>query len=529
MRLHERLRGKSTTDKKINLHKHISKVKKEAPNWLEGIPKNGIDHSQRLEDYLNRLIPDDFKKRLEPAEVFILLYAVYLHDIGYRKENGKPISLGHPLSSKEYILNNPDKYLFNEFPRMNPEEPPLAAQAVAEVCYGHAPESICPLNNIPNKFGDAYLSQETLNLRRVTALLRLADEMDQPYIRLGHLREHISLPEIGRGIVRWHWRGDESIGEALSEEVQRINKALEPVNDCLSEWGFPETTVVLKPPVEKPKPPPPEPKDYREFIPKHYIPPRCHDEKGKDKGPLHSYVHDWLKDPKRKLLAVLGDYGIGKTSFCYKFASDLSRSQCIPIVVELRCVREKGWREVIQEEIDSRAPGSTENVLLILDGFDELSLTFDKEAVLKEIENLSQTTHAYKRVILTSRTQFFRSPEEEKETLVYKATSFSKRGPRPLIYSRFERVYISPFNDKEIKQYLSLCLGKKEAQEFWSQTIEVVFDIKNLARRPILLNLIVYDLEAIQDIEGKVTPGKLYKTITERLSLIHISEPTRPY
>lgn len=46
--------------------------------------------------------------------------------------------------------------------------------------------------------------------------------------------------------------------------------------------------------------------------------------------------------------------------------------------------------------------------------------------------------------------------------------------------------------------------------------MEKVFDIKDLARRPILLNLIVDDLEAIQDIQGKVTPGKVYNTVTER-------------
>jgi hypothetical protein len=78
MRLDEILIGKKTTDGEIDFHEHISKVKKEAFNWLEGIEKNGIEHSKRLEDYLDRLIPDEFKKKIKPAEVFILLYAVYI-------------------------------------------------------------------------------------------------------------------------------------------------------------------------------------------------------------------------------------------------------------------------------------------------------------------------------------------------------------------------------------------------------------------------------------------------------------------
>ena len=104
MRLDERLKGERTTDGRVDFHEHISRVREEASSWLEGIKKNGIDHSKRLEDYLDHLIPDEFKKKLKPAEVFILLYAVYLHDIGYRNENGEIESRDHPLRSKDYIL-----------------------------------------------------------------------------------------------------------------------------------------------------------------------------------------------------------------------------------------------------------------------------------------------------------------------------------------------------------------------------------------------------------------------------------------
>jgi len=522
MRLDEILDKRSmeqkATDGRIDFHKHISRVRDEASSWLEGIEKNGVEHSKRLEDYLDLLIPDEFKEKLKPAEVFILLYAVYLHDIGYKVEDKdgkiKEVSQGHPLRSKEYILANPAKYLFDQFPPMKQGEVPLAAQAVAEVCHGHAHESICPLRNISNDFGDFTLCKDPLNLRRLAALLRLTDEMDQAYIRLGRLRDRIRLPAISPGIVRMHWKGDQSVGEALSDLVQEINETLEPVNDLLYEWGFPKTTVVPEPLVKKLRHPPKEPIDYKEFIPKYYIPSKCHYKKGKDKGLLHDYVREWLNDPKRKLLAVLGDYGIGKTSFCYRFACDMIGSAYVPVVVELKTVMTKGWREVIQREVRSRAGDSTQNSVLILDGFDELSLTFDKETVLKEIENLSKTTQEYKKVILTSRTQFFRSEEEEKETLVRKKSP--RRGPRSMTHPRFERIYVSLFDDEQIRQYLDLCLGKEESERFWNETVEVIFDVKDLARRPILIELIVNDLDAVQNIEGKVTPGKVYRTVAER-------------
>jgi formylglycine-generating enzyme required for sulfatase activity/GTPase SAR1 family protein len=514
MRLDERLIEERTTDEEIDFHEHISRVREKSANWLEGIKKNGVEHSRRLEGYLDRLIPDEFKKKLKPAEVFILLYAVYLHDIGYMNEQGVIESRDHPLRSKKYILKNPNKYLFDRFPPMKKGETPLAAQAVAEVCYGHAHESIRPLRDIPNDFGDSCLCKDPLNLRRLAALLKLADEMDQAYIRLGHLRNSISLPAISPGIVRMHWNGDQSVGEALVDLVQKINETLEPVNDLLSEWDFPKTTVVLEPLVKKSLHSPQEQIDYKEFIPEHYISSRCHDEKGDNKDLLHDYVLEWLNDPRRKLLAVLGDYGIGKTSFCYKFACDMTGSAYVPVVVELKTVMAERWREVIQREVRSRAGDSTQSPVLIMDGFDELSLTFDKETVLRKIKKLSKTTQEYKKVILTSRTQFFRSEEEEKETLVRK--EFHERGPRSMTYPRFERIYVSLFDDEQIRQYLDFCLGKAASEKFWNETVEKVFDVKDLVRRPILIELIVNDLDAVQNIEGKVTPGKVYRTITER-------------
>ncbi|MCJ7602467.1 MAG: hypothetical protein MUO63_13340 [Desulfobulbaceae bacterium] len=64
MQLHTMLRNQSTTDGGVNFHEHISKVKEEAASWLDGIEKNGIDHSKRLEGYLDLLIPDAFNPSL---------------------------------------------------------------------------------------------------------------------------------------------------------------------------------------------------------------------------------------------------------------------------------------------------------------------------------------------------------------------------------------------------------------------------------------------------------------------------------
>jgi formylglycine-generating enzyme required for sulfatase activity/GTPase SAR1 family protein len=517
------LKGKKAKAVDIGFYEHISQVKKDARQWLEGIEKNGIDHSERLEENLNLLIPDEFKERLrlKPAEIFILLYAVYLHDIGYRNEKGDIEANEHPSRSKKYILKNPDKYLFGPF--RIPGREIQVAKVVADVCNGHAHEKICPLYSILNDEGDACLCSYSFNPRRVTALLRLADETDQAYIRLGNnedIRQYINLPEIKDGKIILHWHGDKSVGEAVFDEAQKINENLELANDVLLEWGLPKTYVVIEPLVKKSLPQPPEPVDYKKIIPEHYIDPYCHEEvkdnKTKDRGFLKDFVHAWLNDndPKRKYLAVLGDYGIGKTSFCYKFASDLIDSQYIPVVVALKTVQIKGWERTIQEEVDSRTRGKTGDIVLILDGFDELAETSTRETIRREIKTLSDAARSYRKLILTSRTQFFRSVYEEKDILRHEEDR--KEVPTRLVPPLFERIYISPFNDEQIKDYLRRCLGESKAEEFWKDTIEEVFDMKDLSRRPILLEMIVENLDAIINIkEGKVTPGRLYRVITE--------------
>jgi len=46
---------KLPSGKKINLYNHISKIKESAKVWLSGLEKNGYDHSERIEKYLDAL------------------------------------------------------------------------------------------------------------------------------------------------------------------------------------------------------------------------------------------------------------------------------------------------------------------------------------------------------------------------------------------------------------------------------------------------------------------------------------------
>jgi len=58
-------------------------------------------------------------------------------------------------------------------------------------------------------------------------------------------------------------------------------------------------------------------------------------------------------------------------------------------------------------------------------------------------------------------------------------------------------------------------LGKRGASDFWNNVIDKIFDIKDLAKRPILLELITKHSEDISKISGVITPAKVYETVIE--------------
>ena len=259
MNLHKYLKGQSSPTG-VNFYDHIYKIKEKAKKWLKPLDKNGISHSKRIEEYLNKLIPDEFikEKWLSPAEVFVLLYAVYLHDIGYIKDDGTIDAEDHPKRSGEKIRNNWTAYCFSsEFFPPYQNEHPRAAEAVAIVCESHAPEVVCKLNKIPQEFSDQALDSKPLNLKRLTALLRLADEADDPYIRgkaSQSYRKNVVLVEIMSDIIVWHWDADkwnkgvnrQEIGAQLNDQIGEKEGLLESTNKYLHEFKL-DKRLVLEP------------------------------------------------------------------------------------------------------------------------------------------------------------------------------------------------------------------------------------------------------------------------------------------
>ncbi|MBA7551765.1 hypothetical protein ES705_44313 [subsurface metagenome] len=153
---------------------------------LYGDTLNGLTHIKDVESKIDRLIPDSIKNNLTDFELFVLLSAIYLHDIGKIK-NYKI----HPSVSKEIIRDFYDKLGINN---------KHVAETIAQVTYGHGDIII---NNLPKEHNvDSY---GDINIRFIAALLRLGDELSITYQRAPDFIRNL-LEENGIMIDKWNLR-----------------------------------------------------------------------------------------------------------------------------------------------------------------------------------------------------------------------------------------------------------------------------------------------------------------------------------
>jgi len=147
-------------------------IRMSGENWLKGLEKNGFGHSKSIESYLNRLVPLQVRNKLSPAEIYLLLCAVYLHDVGHKINPEDHINSGAQDIEKNY-----PKYGFrNEY----------VAYAVSQICRAHGPEKDYPIGKFEHRFSISGLPDfpRRLDLRFLGSLLRIADEIDSAYDRV---------------------------------------------------------------------------------------------------------------------------------------------------------------------------------------------------------------------------------------------------------------------------------------------------------------------------------------------------------
>lgn len=256
---------------------------------------------------------------------------------------------------------------------------------------------------------------------------------------------------------------------------------------------------------------------------------------------LEAYVDTWLREslsgPARNHISILGDYGSGKTSFCRRYAARQgerwrqdSVHERIPLLILLRDFSSTPEvPRLICEALASQY--GLENVtfeafmrfnedgklLLLLDGFDEMAERSGCTTAVDNFWELARIVSPESRILLTCRTQYFRS-EGEAEAVLFDESSpahpgFSLKNTAyidPSDLPNFEIVHLSPLTETEIQRILQSRLGEWESH--WRQ-IQRIYNLQDLAQRPVMLDMIVSSLPQIQ--EGQIlNPANLYRIYT---------------
>ncbi len=250
----------------------------------------------------------------------------------------------------------------------------------------------------------------------------------------------------------------------------------------------------------------------------HYIDLMCHTRDQKDEVlNLQDYFLDWLKVEKRNQIALLGDFGTGKTEFCRRMQWNLlknyhsNQTLRLPVIITLR--DQKGVKlpqmianimnEMGLKKIDYPAFRTLSRLgrfVILIDGFDEM----DPHAVADEMRHNFQTLYVLAegkaKVLLTSRTHYFEHLTREKE----------------IISADFQTIYLNLFTEAQIKAYAEkICESRQAAKNIFTE-IEVYPQIKELMRTPVLLDMILKIFPELAEYKGKIDLALIYQRATQR-------------
>ena len=261
------------------------------------------------------------------------------------------------------------------------------------------------------------------------------------------------------------------------------------------------------------------------------------------------YLHTWLTSSKAPFFALLGDYGIGKTFVCRMFARQINKlnrknpnKYPVCVYVDLRFAETKSknrkvpnLNEVLQSSLDKSKDKLDTSIvtpddiiklvrsnkaMIIFDGLDEIINNFIKREpslFIKELWDIrkldsskSDNIEEQGKVLISCRTHYFKDKAEQDFLLLGQDREGKKS-------DNYLACTILSFNENQIKQYLekNLNINKLEQKKIIT-LLESVHNLKDLAKRPYTLSLIIDFIPEIEEIREKgqqYNASKLYETM----------------
>lgn len=189
-----------------------------------------------------------------------------------------------------------------------------------------------------------------------------------------------------------------------------------------------------------------------------YVEPLCKLEKDGEKLLLKDYVSLWLEEEGSRHLALLGDFGQGKTLFSTVLTYNMikEKNKRIPILIPLRnkSPRNSTKAEIlayfsVQYGINAEALdilNRNGRLLLIFDGFDEMDLVGNDDIRMRHFKSLWTLASPKSKLLITGRPNYFLRKDEMDKALGFQTES----GPMPYC----EELRLLLFDETQIKKAL---------------------------------------------------------------------------
>jgi hypothetical protein len=218
-------------------------------------------------------------------------------------------------------------------------------------------------------------------------------------------------------------------------------------------------------------------------------------EEGRAFNDVEGYLQKVVNESSQRQIALLGEYGQGKSSSTLMFTFNLlcksnALPKRIPILIELRGKSPRDLRPLelfgawaAQYRIDPQALMRLHiagRLVLIFEGFDEMSLIGNSELRLRHFRSLWKFCYPNAKIIITGRPNFFLDDRELKTALgIIKPTT-----ERPYC----EAIRLAPFNIDRIRE--ALRSHKQLVRDQICELAEKEPRFLDLVSRPSLLHVV---------------------------------------
>lgn len=239
---------------------------------------------------------------------------------------------------------------------------------------------------------------------------------------------------------------------------------------------------------------------------------------------VEEYVDSWLKLHEKGQLAILGDYGTGKSWLCLLLAKrsadlyrDTQNGSPLPLLISFkRYQANMDLAELIRTELfdgyavevwnlpELRRGLKSGSILPILDGLDEMAKALGERAALIAYSRLGLASEIPK-VLVTCRTHYFYSGTEQREFLA-PDTAYHALVKVP----RFEILHLKLLDPQRIRECITRRCDQSKAAEV-VRFVESTYNLPELCSRPVLLSLVCEFHDQLPNLGEASSSSDLYE------------------